>query len=158
MLLDKLRFFKNVDDDNEVWAYKAWQIGAEENLNWSKGSETNANKASVGDLILLLQRPNHIQDTRVTHLLEVVSEKSETIDPGPWGVVRRVRVIWVANFDPQLEAFIPRESNILGWKRQRPQGTNVIEITNIKDGKTLQIWHSMAIFQRHVAGILGLIE
>jgi hypothetical protein len=108
MLLDKLRFFKNVDDDNDVWAYKAWQIGAEENLNWSKGSETNANKASVGDLILLLQRPNHIQDTRVTHLLEVVSEKSETIDPGPWGVVRRVRVIWVANFDPQLEAFIPR--------------------------------------------------
>ena len=52
MLLDKLRFFKNVDDDNDVWAYKAWQIGAEENLNWSKGSETNANKASVGDLIL----------------------------------------------------------------------------------------------------------
>ncbi|TVQ14469.1 MAG: hypothetical protein EA368_01150 [Leptolyngbya sp. DLM2.Bin27] len=158
MLLGELRFLKNVDDNNDVWAYKTWQIGAEENLNWSKGSETNADKANVGDLILLLQRPEHIQETRVTHLLEVISEKKEIVDSGPWGIVRRVRVIWVANFEPQFESFIPCESDILGWKRQRPQGTNVIEITNIKDGKVLNIWQSMAIFQRHVAGMLGLIE
>jgi hypothetical protein len=153
MLLDRLRFLKNVDDDNDTWAYKTWQIGAEENLNWSKGSETNADKANVGDLLILVQRPNHVQATRVTHLLEVISEKSEAIDSGPWGVVRRVQVIWAANFEPQFEAFIPRESDILGWKRQRHQGTNVIEILNIKEGKILQTWHSMEIFQRHVAGI-----
>lgn len=161
MLLEKLRFIKNVDhDDKDLWAYSAWNVGDEDNLNWSagKGSEANANKPNPGDLMLLVQNPSSVPEARITHLLEVISDASETIDTGHWGLVRRVRVIWVAKFAPGFEDFIPREQDILGWKRQRNQGSMAVEIDNIKDGKVLELWHSMETFQRHVAGMLGLIE
>jgi hypothetical protein len=135
-------------------------VGNEENLNWTKGqgSEANANKPDPGDLMLLVQNPNFIEGARVTHLLEIISETSETLDAGQWGLVRRVRVVWVANFEAGFEKFVPREQDILGWKRQRNQGSMAVEFNNIKDGKVLQIWHSIETFQRHVAGMLGLIE
>lgn len=160
MHLDKLRFIKNVDDDdNGVWAYQAWKDGDEGDLNWSagQGNETNADKPSRGDLMLLVQKTKLVDYARVTHLVEVISDSSKTVGEGQWGLVRQVRVLWVADFTPGLEAAIPREHDILGWQHRRVQGTRAIELENIEDGKVLQLWHSMEVFQRHVAGILGLI-
>ncbi|MDX2213903.1 MAG: hypothetical protein SFY66_11510 [Oculatellaceae cyanobacterium bins.114] len=151
--LEKLRFVKNIDDSD--WAYKDWQKGSQQHLHWAKGSETNANKAQLGDLILLVQKPDHIQEARVTHLVEVTSNAAET-SGGDWGIVRQVSVIWVADFTH--EASIARDRDLFGWKRQRAQGTNLIELENIKEGKLLHLWHSPEIFQQHVAGILRLIE
>jgi hypothetical protein len=152
--LKNLKFIKNIDDVD--WAYKAWKRGSLENLHWSKDTATNANRATQGDQILLVQKPNHLQSARITHLVEVVSPTSERIDDGDWGIIRQVSVLWVANFEH--ESCIPKHSDIFGWKRQRNQGTNLIELGNIKGGKILEIWHSPEIFQRHVAGMLGLIE
>ena len=154
MTLEKLKFVKNIDASN--WAYQDWQWGSQQWLNWSKGSEANANKARLGDIILLVQKPDHVPQARVTHLIEVISEAAETIDDGDWGVVRQVSVIWVADFEH--ESSVPKDKDIFGWKRQRNQGTNIVELGNIKEGKVLQLWHSLEIFQRHVAGMLGLIE
>jgi hypothetical protein len=62
----------------------------------------------------------------------------------------------VADFEH--ESSVPKDKDMFGWKRQRNQGTNIVELENIKEGKVLQLWHSLEIFQRHVAGMLGLIE
>ncbi|MBD2462302.1 hypothetical protein H6G89_14735 [Oscillatoria sp. FACHB-1407] len=154
MSLEKLRFVKNIDDSG--WAYKDWQKGSQQHLHWSKGGEANANKAQLGDLVLLVQKPNHIQEARATHLVEVTSSAAETIADDNWGIVRQVSVIWVADFTH--EASIPRDRDLFGWKRQRPQGTNLVELEKVKDGTLFQFWHSPNIFQRHVAGMLRLIE
>jgi len=155
MNLESLKFVKNIDDESK-WAYRNWEKGTEQKLNWSKGdgNEKNANKAQVGDLILLVQRPDHISEARVTHLVEVVSVSSQIIDDGHWGIIREVSVIWVADFD--CESFIPRDQDVFGWNRKRPEGTMIVELENLKKGTFLELWHSLEIFQRHVAGMLGL--
>jgi hypothetical protein len=154
MDLTKLKFVKNIDDLG--WAYQNWQINQEVQLNWPKGSEANAQKALQGDLILLIQKPRHIEEARVTHLVEVISNNAETIDSGNWGVIRKVRPLWVASFNQ--EASIPKNKDIFGWKRHRHEGPNLVEIKNIKDGKVEKIWNSLEIFYQHVACMLSLIE
>ena len=108
MDLAKLKFVKNIDDSG--WAYQNWQINQEVRLNWPKGSKANADKAIQGELILLIQKPRHIEEARVTHLVEVISDDAETIDSGEWGVIRKVRPLWIASFDQ--ESAIPKDRDI----------------------------------------------
>lgn len=103
MNLDKLKFVKNIDnaDDHTKWAYDDWAKGSQQQLHWSsstKGDLANADKADLDDLILLVQKPLHVTETRVTHLVKVVSTSAKTIGDGDWGIVREVAVVWMADF------------------------------------------------------------
>jgi hypothetical protein len=157
MNLDRLKFVKNIDDP-ERWAYKDWQRHSQQQLHWSnaKGNVANADKANIDDLILLVQKSPHSQETHLTHLVKVISASAETISEGDWSVIREVAVIWVADFTHP--ASIPTDKDVFGWKRHRPQGTKIVQLENLKDNQVIQLWHSLEIFQRHVAGILGITE
>ena len=155
MNLDRLKFVKNIDDP-ERWAYEDWNLDSQQNLHWAnaKGDSANANKAEVDDLILLVQRSPHSAETRVTHLVKVVSPSAENLSDSDWGIFREVAVVWVADF-ANLDS-IPTDTDVFGWKRHRPEGTKIIKLENLKDNRVTQLWHSLEIFQRHVAGMLGL--
>jgi len=155
MNLDRLKFVKNIDDP-ERWAYADWKQGSQQHLHWAnaKGDFTNADKAAKGDLILLVQKSPHSAETRITHLVEVVSISAETLSDGDWGIGREVAVVWVADFANL--ASIPTDTNVFGWERHRPQGTKIVKLENLKDNRVIQLWHSLEIFQRHVAGMLTL--
>jgi hypothetical protein len=155
MNLEKLKFVKNIDNP-EHWAYADWPQGSQQDLHWPKGSKTTADKADMGDLILLVQKPPYIPETLATHLVEVITTSAEEIDDGDWGIIRQVRVIWAA--DPNNQSFAPKDKDIFGWKRHRAEGPRVILLTNVKEGRIVQLWHSIEIFQRHVASMLGLTE
>ena len=157
MNLSKLQFVKNIDDPNN-WAYSDWAQGSQQQLHWSSatGSFTNADKANIGDMILLVQKPPGIDSTIATHLVEVSSINAEEINDNEWGIVRQVKVIWVANH--QFPSCVPKDKDIFGWKRHRAQGPRIIQLTNIKDERISEIWHSLEIFQRHVSCMLGLTE
>jgi hypothetical protein len=157
MNLEKLKFVKNIDDP-ERWAYADWPQGSEQDLHWpnSKGSKASADKADMGDLILLVQKPPHIPETLATHLVEVITTSAEEINDGEWGIIRQVKVLWAA--DPNNKSFAPKDKDIFGWKRHRAEGPRVILLTNVKEGRILQLWHSTEIFQRHIASMLGLTE
>ena len=165
MNLENLKFVKNIDDPDR-WAYADWQQGSQQQLHWAngKGDITNANKADLDDLILLVQKflPDR-PETRVTHLVKVISTSAETIEDADWGIVREVEVLWVADFT-NLTA-VPTDKDVFGWKRHRPQGTKIVELENLGDNRVIhgdnrviQLWHSIEIFQRHVASMLGLTE
>jgi hypothetical protein len=38
------------------------------------------------------------------------------------------------------------------------KGTKIVKLENLKDDRVNHLWHSIEIFQRHVAGMLGLTE
>jgi len=149
MNLESLKFVKNIDAGS-TWAYRDWEKDTKQKLNWSRGlgHEHNADKAEVGDLILLVQR------ARVTHLVKVMSVSCQIVDDGHWGIIREVSVIWVADFTH--ESFIPRDQDVFGWNRTCPRGTKIVELEHLKYSTFLELWHSLEIFQRHVAGMLGL--
>lgn len=88
MNLERLKFVKNIDDNQ--WAYSTWEVGHKAQLNWPSGCEANADKAERGDLVLLIQKPNHIPDARVTHLVKIMTDQADTIDQGEWNIVRKV--------------------------------------------------------------------
>jgi hypothetical protein len=159
MKLDRLKFVKNIDDPKQ-WAYADWQKGSQHDLHWAtnaKGDKTNADKADIGDLILLVQKfLPAAPETHVTHLVKVVSTHATTHSDSDWGIVRTVAVVWVADF-ANLPA-VPTDQAVFGWNRHRPQGTKVVELKNLKDDRVNQLWHSIEIFQRHVASMLGLTE
>ncbi|MCX5963379.1 MAG: hypothetical protein NT070_09600 [Cyanobacteria bacterium] len=158
MKLETLKFVKNIDDSDR-WAYSDWQHGSQQQLHWAnaKGDITNADKADLGDLILLVQKflPDS-PETLVTHLVKVISTSAETLGDEDWGIVREVEVIWVADFTHL--ASIPTDKDVFGWKRRRPQGTKIVQLENLKDNRVSQLWHSIEIFQRHVTSMLGLTE
>ena len=156
MNLDRLKFVKNIDDP-ERWAYADWNLGSQQHLHWAntKGDSANADKADLDDLILLVQKSPHNAQTRVTHLVKVVSTSAETLSDGDWGIVREVAVVWVADFANL--ASIPTDTNVFGWKRRRPQGGKLVKLENLKDNRVIQL-HSLEIFQRHVASVLGLTQ
>jgi hypothetical protein len=156
MKLDRLKFVKNIDDQDR-WAYADWPQGSQQDLHWPniKGSKANADKADIGDLILLVQKPPHIPETLATHLVEVVTTSAEEIND-EWGIIRRVKVLWAA--DPDNQSYAPTDKNIFGWKRHRAEGPHVILLSNVKEGRIFQLWHSIEIFQRHVASMLSLTE
>ena len=154
MNLDRLKFVKNIDDP-AGWAYADWNLGSQQHLHWAnKGDFTNADKADLDDLILLVQKSPHSAETRLTHLVKVVSPSAETLSDGDWGIVREVAVVWVADF--ANPASIPTDTNVFGWKRHRPEGTRIVKLENLKEDRVIQLWYSLEIFQRHVAGMLGL--
>ena len=155
MNLDRLKFVKNIDDP-ERWAYADWNLGSQQHLHWAntKGDSANADKADLDDLILLVQKSPHSVETRVTHLVKVVSTSAETLSADDWGIVREVAVVWVADFANL--ASIPTDTGVFGWERHRPQGGKLVKLGNLKDNRVVQLWHSLEIFQRHVAGMLGL--
>ena len=156
MNLENLKFVKNIDDPDR-WAYADWQQGSQQQLHWAnaKGDRANADKADLDDLILLVQKfLSDSAETRVTHLVKVISTSAETIGDGDWGIVREVEVIWVADFTHI--AAIPTDKDLFGWNRHRPQGTKVVELKNLGDDRVNQLWHSIEIFQRHVTSMLGL--
>ena len=101
-----------------------------------------------------MQKWPHSVETRVTHLVKVVSTSAETLSHGDWGIVREVAVVWVADFANL--ASIPTDTGVFGWERHRPQGGKLVKLGNLKDNRVVQLWHSLEIFQRHVAGMLGL--
>ena len=158
MNLENLKFVKNIDDPDR-WAYADWQQGSQQQLHWAnaRGDIANANKADLYDLILLVQKflPDS-SETRVTHLVKVISTSSETIEDGDWGIVREVEVVWVADFINL--AAVPTDKDLFGWKRRRPEGTKIVKLENLKDNRVSQLWHSIEIFQRHVTSMLGLTE
>jgi|GEM_PF-807540 len=155
MNLDRLKFVKNIDDP-KCWAYEDWNLGSQQDLHWAnaKGDFTNADKADLDDLILLVQKSPHSAETRITHLVKVVSTSAENLSHNDWGIVREVAVVWVADFANL--ASIPTDTDVFGWKRHRPQGTRIVKLENLGDNRVTQLWHSLEIFQRHVAGMLGL--
>ena len=158
MNLENLKFVKNIDDPDR-WAYADWQQGSQQQLHWAnaKGDITNADKADLGDIILLVQKfPPKSQETRVTHLVKVSSTSAETLGDEDWGIVREVEVLWVADFTNL--AAIPTDKDLFGWKRHRPQGTKIVKLENLKDNRVSQLWHSIEIFQRHITSMLGLTE
>ena len=156
MNLDRLKFVKNIDDP-ERWAYKDWKLGSQQDLHWAnaKGDSANADKADLNDLILLVQRSPHSAETHVTHLVKVVSPRAKTLSDGNWGIVREVAVVWVADFANL--ASIPTDTNVFGWKRRRPQGGKLVKLENLKDNQVIQL-HSLEIFQKRVASMLGLTQ
>jgi len=154
MNLDRLKFVKNIDDP-ERWAYKDWNLDSQQHLHWAnKGDFTNADKADLNDLILLVQRSPHSAETRITHLVKVVSTSAENLSDDDWGIVREVAVVWVADF--ANPASIPTDTDVFGWKRRRPAGGKLVKLENLSDNNVIQLWHSLEIFQKHVAGMLGL--
>ena len=157
MNLDRLKFVKNIDDSAR-WAYADWKQGSQQNLHWAnaKGDSTNADKAELDDLILLVQKSPHSAETHVTHLVKVVSPRAKTLSDGDWGIVREVAVVWVADFANL--ASIPTDTNVFGWKRHRPAGGKLVKLENLKANRVNQLWHSPEIFQRHVAGMLRLTQ
>jgi len=158
MNLENLKFVKNIDDPDR-WAYADWQQGSQQQLHWAnaKGDITNADKADLGDIILLVQKfPPKSQETRVTHLVKVSSTSAETLGDEDWGIVREVEVLWVADFTNL--ANLLTDKDVFGWKRHRPQGTKIVKLENLKDNRVSQLWHSIEIFQRHVTSMLGLTE
>ena len=156
MNLDRLKFVKNIDDSAR-WAYADWKQGSQQNLHWAnaKGDSTNADKAELDDLILLVQKSPHSAETHVTHLVKVVSPRAKTLSDGDWGIVREVAVVWVADFANL--ASIPTDTNVFGWKRRRPQGGKLVKLENLKDNQVIQL-HSLEIFQKRVASMLGLTQ
>ena len=158
MNLENLKFVKNIDDPDR-WAYAHWQQGSQQQLHWAnaRGDIANANRADLDDLILLVQKflPDS-SETRVTHLIKVISTSAETIEDEDWGIVREVEVLWVADFTNL--ANLPTDKDVFGWKRHRPQGTKIVKLENLKDNRVSQLWHSIEIFQRHVTSMLGLTE
>jgi len=157
MNLDRLKFVKNIDDP-AGWAYEDWKLGSQQDLHWAnaKRDHASADKADLDDLILLVQKSPHSVETRVTHLVKVVSTSAETLSADDWGIVREVAVVWVADFANL--ASIPTDTDVFGWKRHRPAGGKLVKLENLKANRVTQLWHSPEIFQRHVAGMLRLTQ
>lgn len=104
----RLEYIKNVNDE-EDWAYESSPIGSYFQLNFKKNNDTGVNTGvdthvfnlPKGSLIILSQKPDGYDDRYLTHVVELVNEGSEDKpqwETGTWGILRWVKVHWIADF------------------------------------------------------------
>ncbi|MBD2007021.1 MULTISPECIES: hypothetical protein [Cyanophyceae] len=149
MNLDNLKWIKYVNDQGgKDWAYEEEKLHNIFPLNWKADQIENAAKVQCGDLILLLQKG------LVTHLVEVSDDKPCKGDDSEWGVVRQVKVMWIANLKD--ENCIPRQRDLFGYSHKGYAGGTVKKLEKLED--IPPTWHSLDIFRRHVAGLLRLTD
>jgi hypothetical protein len=132
MNTSKIKYVKLVNYTYEqcnAWSYKEFGKGREFDLHWSlnadeearlsneefrrrrNAKETNANKANLGDIILLFQ--NHAKYRhRFTHAVEVISSKAELEDEDYW--TRKVEVTWTHPSEDWDNCLPPETRIILG--------------------------------------------
>lgn len=68
MDLTKLKWTKNVNNNDGGWAYQNIDLNSKIfSLHWKKKQEENAQKAEEGDLVILRQK------TKVTHIVELLN-------------------------------------------------------------------------------------
>jgi len=122
--LNKLFWLKNVNpkDTDEDWAYEGLPLADNFNLHWPTQAKSNAERAEIGDIILL------IQFTCVTHLVEVVGDvKSTNSKKHKW--VREVKPLWSGvEVTPTTEK---GSDDVLGFKYRCRDG-QVISIQSCK--------------------------
>jgi hypothetical protein len=148
MTLDNLKWIKYVNDQGgKDWAYEEEKLHSVFSLNWKADQIDNAAKVQCDDLILLLQ------EGHVTHLVEVTDNEPRKVEDSEWGVVRQVKVWWIADFNH--ENHIPRQRDLFGYSPSYAGGTvkKLEKLTEISP-----TWHSIDIFRRHVAGLLRLTD
>ncbi|PHM08393.1 hypothetical protein [Nostoc sp. 'Peltigera malacea cyanobiont' DB3992] len=104
MNFSRLEYIKNVNDDDDVWAYESYPIGAYFPLNFKKNEATGVDNQAFnlpqGSLIILSQKRPKYERT-LTHVVELVNEGSEDKpqwETGTWGIFRWVKVHWIADF------------------------------------------------------------
>ena len=151
MNLGNLKWIKYVNPQAyEPWAYAHWQLNHTElhHLHWKIDQESNAKQVKFRDLVLLLQK------SYVTHLVEIMDEAPRREGKGEWSIVHDVKVLWIADF--KHEDYIPRQRDLFGYSPQGYAGGTVKKLENLKD--IPPNWHSLAIFRRHVAGLLRLTD
>jgi hypothetical protein len=137
MNLDNLKWIKYVNDQGDKsWAYEEEKRHSIFPLNWKADQIDNAAKVQCGDLMLLLQ------EGHVTHLVEVTDDKPDKVEDGEWGVVRQVKVLWVANFKD--ENCIPKQRDLFGYspKDMQAEGLKAWKISKIlfQDGIHLMLF------------------
>lgn len=112
------------------WAYDDVKCGKTFPLNWSK--EGSANAPSIGEIIVLFQRPNKVNErnnkvTFLTHLVSPISEKAYKNPDNtkhPW--CRDVELIAIAN--PIVN--IPNPGYFNFFKPNRGSTNPIINLTN----------------------------
>ncbi|MEH2456921.1 hypothetical protein [Nostoc sp.] len=118
----RLEYIKNVNDDNDVWAYESSPIGAYFRLNFKKSNNTgvdiHAFNLPKGSLIILSQkRPEY--ERYLTHVVELVNEGSEDKPQwettGTWGIFRWVKVHWIADFDNRSRIPLDKKEMRAEW-------------------------------------------
>ena len=149
MNLDNLKWIKYINPQgDEVRAYEEWKLDSVFSLHWKADQINNAKQVQRSDLILLLQKGY------VTHLVEVTDDSPRKVDDSEWGVVRDIRVLWVADF--KHENHIPRQRDLFGYAPPGYAGGTVKKLENLKN--ISPTWNSLDIFRRHVAGLLRLTD
>ncbi|KST66116.1 hypothetical protein [Mastigocoleus testarum] len=104
MDFNRLDYIKNVSADRG-WAYDCYPVGAYFQLNFKqgKGVETHASNLKKESSIVLSQRRRGDNKRYLTHVVELVNEKSEDERQWKkeelWGIFRWVKVHWVADFN-----------------------------------------------------------
>jgi hypothetical protein len=120
--INRLSYIKNVNDDNG-WVYKDYPVGSYFLLHFSRGddgADTHALRLPKGAHIILSQRPPQ-NDRYLTHVVELVNDGSE--DETQWisdqfGIVRWVKVNWVANFNSLSSIPIDKDVMKANWGYQ----------------------------------------
>ncbi|MEH1912677.1 hypothetical protein [Nostoc sp.] len=115
----RLEYIKNVNDDDDVWAYKDCSIGDDFRLNFKKGKgvDNHALNLPKGSFIILSQkRPGY--ERALTHVVELVNEGSkDKLDwkTGTWDIFRLVKVHWIADFNNPSRIPLDQKEMIANW-------------------------------------------
>ncbi|HLP89726.1 MAG TPA: hypothetical protein VK184_14190 [Nostocaceae cyanobacterium] len=157
MDLTRLEYIKNINDSSD-WAYKHYLVGSYFPLNFKKNEDSDSErvdnhalKLPKGSLIILSQRPPE-HERYLTHVVELVNEGSEDKpqwDTGEWGIIRWVKVHWVADFNDISRIPLDREvmKTDWGWRNTTAKSLN---------GENLiKQWGSIDNLKTHLATVFN---
>ncbi|MEP0812705.1 hypothetical protein [Coleofasciculus sp. FACHB-SPT9] len=151
----RLEYIKNVNNVNEPdkWAYEDYPLGSHFQLNFKEGMgvEAHALKLPKGALIILSQKPVGYERC-LTHIVELVNEGSEDQSQwklGEWGIFRRVKIHWVADFSNPYR--IPLDKDVMradwGWRDTKAK--------SLASPSLMSQWNNIESLRTHLKGVFS---
>lgn len=151
----RLEYIKNVNDDDDVWAYEFHAIGAYFRLNFKeskdRGVDIHALNLPKGSLIILSQkRPEY--ERYLTHVVELVNEGSEDKpqrEIGTWGIFRWVKVHWIADFTDVSRIPLDKKEMRANWSFQNTKAKL------LSSPKLMERWGSIDALRAHLGEVFN---
>ena len=124
------------------------------NFHRNKNTETHVQKLPKGSLILLSQRPDKNGDRHITHIVELVNEGQEDLEQvnsnSEWGLIRWVKVKWVADFSNTKK--IPVDQDVLKVEWGKYSGL----AKSLASKNLMAEWGSIMDLRHHIQSKLKL--
>ena len=142
MDFSQLEYIKNINDERG-WAYKECPKYSYFPLTFKRGDTVEAHvcKLPKGSLIILSQRHPNKSERYLTHVVELCNEDHEDKSQwgsDPWGIIRWVKVCWIADFSnidtmPIDQAVMQAEWGLFDTKAKLLKSTNLMNRWNSVD-------------------------